>query len=95
MVLWDWESGVRFFGLDGNCFSERKGGDMIELSLDRLGEALVWQLEMLAAMRRMCAQHEIDGSWIGVKEQRVAELLRNIRRVVKVKGNVLVVKSKG
>lgn len=67
---------------------------MIELSLDRVAAGLVWELEMLAAIRRMCATHQIDWEWCREKEQEVAELLGSVRKVIRVKGNVLVVKPK-
>lgn len=67
---------------------------MIELNLDRLGEGLVWQLEMMAAIRRMCITHEIDCGWCAEKERKTAELLRSLRKVIEVRGNVLQIRTK-
>lgn len=68
---------------------------MIELDLRKLAEGLVWQLEMLAAIRRMAKQHGLEWGWIGEKERGVAALLRSLREVMRFKGNVMVVKPKG
>ena len=67
---------------------------MIELDLDKVMSSLVWKLKVLAAMRSMCGANEIDAGWCIGEEQETAELLRSVRRVVQVKGNVLVVKPK-
>lgn len=67
---------------------------MIELSLDRLVEGLVWQLKVLAAIRCMCLAHRIDVAWCADLERDTAELLRSVRKVIEVKGNVLVVRAK-
>ncbi len=68
---------------------------MIELDLDKVMVSLIWELKVLAAIRCVCAAHKIDVGWCANQERETAELLRSVRRVVKVKGNVLVVKEKG
>jgi len=75
-----------------SIFSERSGGVMIELNLEKLAEGLVWQLKMLAATRRMCITHEMECGWCAEKERKTAELLRSLRKVIEVKGNVLVIR---
>lgn len=67
---------------------------MIELSLDKVMGCLIWELKVLAAIRCMCVAHEIDCTWCANQERETAELLRAVRRVIKVKGDVLVVKPK-
>lgn len=67
---------------------------MIELELDKVMRCLMWKLKVLASMRCMCVAHELDAEWCVYHERETAELLRSVRKVIKVKGNVLVVKAK-
>ncbi len=68
---------------------------MIELNLAELGSELVWQLEVLAAIRCMCVRNDIDSEWCRDQEAKVAELLRTLRRIMKVRGDVMQIREKG
>ncbi|MBA7583437.1 hypothetical protein ES708_25380 [subsurface metagenome] len=68
---------------------------MIELDLRKVLEHLVWKLEVLAVIRRVCAANGVDFRWCVDQEDGTAKVLRDLRKVIKVKGDVLVVKPKG
>lgn len=67
---------------------------MIELDLVKLQGCLIWELKVLAAIRRMCVEHEINVGWCTEREVETAGLHEALRRVRKVRGDVLVVKPK-
>ena len=64
---------------------------MIELNLEDVAWVVTAHLNTLAAVRGMCVEHKIDSMWCREKEQEAAVVLRDLRRVIEVKGNVLVV----
>ncbi|MBA7683548.1 hypothetical protein ES703_91917 [subsurface metagenome] len=68
---------------------------MIELDLEKLRLELVWQLEVLAAIRCMCSRHGMDLTWCTLKEDAVAGLLKTVRRIIKVRGDVMQIREKG
>ena len=67
---------------------------MIELDLDKVQGCLIWELKVLASIRCMCVAHGIDVAWCAEQERETAGVLRAVRKIVEVKGNVLVVKQK-
>lgn len=67
---------------------------MIELDLVKLQGCLIWELKILAAVRRMCVDHGIDVTWCTNQEQETAKLHEQLRKVVKMRGEILVVKPK-
>lgn len=66
---------------------------MIELDLKKLMGCLIWELKIVAAVRRMCADRGIETTWLDEQEREAAKLHESLRLVVKMKGDVLVVKS--
>lgn len=67
---------------------------MIELDLKKLMGCLIWELKILAAVRRMCAEQGFDMTVLAEQEREAARLHESLRLVVKAKGDVLVVKPK-
>lgn len=68
---------------------------MIELDLVKLRLVVVAHLKTLAAVRCLCLAHEIPVGWCAEAEREAAGSLRELRKVIAVKGDVLVMKPKG
>lgn len=67
---------------------------MVELDLRKLMDCLIWELKVLAAVRRACADHGIETGWLDSQEGEVAKLHESLRMVVKMRGDVLCVREK-
>lgn len=89
MRLYFWLYGRRWFGLGGGSFSERIGGTMFEVNLDRLMSAVLYHLRVLAAVRCMCKDHGIEVDWCLEWEAEVGETARELRELIEARGNVL------
>lgn len=68
---------------------------MIELNLEDVAWVVTAHLKTLAAVRGMCVEQRIDFMWCREKELEAAKVLKSIRKVIELKGNVLLVKPKG
>ncbi|MBA7658239.1 hypothetical protein ES703_66188 [subsurface metagenome] len=67
---------------------------MIELDLEKVRKCLIWNMKVLASIRCMCVANGIDVAWCADEERETAKLHENLRKLIKVKGDVLVVKPK-
>lgn len=67
---------------------------MIELDLEKVMMALLYHLKVLAAVRCMCKEHGLPVDWCRKWEDEVADVAGRVRRVIEIKGNILVVKAK-
>ena len=76
----------------GGCSSERIGGVMIEVNLEKLMVCVLYHLKVLAAVRCMCKDHGFEVDWCLEWEADVAKSAKELRRLIEIKGNVLVVK---
>ncbi len=68
---------------------------MIELDLKKLAAELIWELQALSGTRTMCVEHGIEHDWILAREGEVADLLGRLRRIMDLRGDVLLIRDKG
>ncbi len=67
---------------------------MIELDLEKVRRCLIWELKVLAAVRGVCVEQGIDTAWCEEAERETAKVLKSVRRVITVKGEIMQVESK-
>jgi len=67
---------------------------MIELDLVKLQGCLIWELKVLAVIRRVCVEHGADVEWCANQEQETAKLHEALRMVRKLRGDVMQIRDK-